>query len=192
MSGPQLWILAGGNGAGKSTFFRLYLKPLGIHFVNADEMARTMFAEASMQASYEAARVATSIRERLLQDRVSFCFETVFSHPSKIDLIAQAKMLGYEIVLTIIHLNNTALNVARVAQRVSEGGHNVPAEKIKTRIPRTLAYLKEAIPLCDRVQIYDNSRTDQPFQPILSIKQGLPAPCQSPLPAWVTELIGDF
>lgn len=100
----QLWLLAGGNGAGKTTFYRLQLEPLGMPFVNADVLAKQLYPDHPEQHSYEAARIAEAIRLRLLQDGRTFCFETVFSHPSKIDFVASAKALGYEIVLVFIHL----------------------------------------------------------------------------------------
>lgn len=91
MHSKQLWLLAGGNGAGKSTFYHTQLEPLGFPFVNA-------------------AIIAEQIRKDLLQQGSSFCFETVFSHHSKIDFAVQAKTSGYEIILVFIHLENISLN----------------------------------------------------------------------------------
>jgi predicted ABC-type ATPase len=82
----QLWVLAGGNGAGKSTFFHLYLAGYGIPFVNADLIARDLNPEKPEEVSYHAAILADQIREDLIAQRTSFCFETVFSHESKIAL----------------------------------------------------------------------------------------------------------
>ncbi|MFN3582101.1 MAG: AAA family ATPase, partial [Pseudomonas sp.] len=83
MSGAkQLWVLTGGNGAGKSTFFRLCLEPRGMAFINADQIARDIDPEHPEQASYEAARLAALLRDGLLREGRSFCYETVFSHPS--------------------------------------------------------------------------------------------------------------
>ena len=191
MAVPQLWLLAGGNGAGKSTFYRLYLKPRGIPFVNADIIAQHLFPEDPEQLSYAASQQAERIRLRYLEEQRSFCFETVFSHPSKIDFLAQAKTLGYAITLVFIHLEFAQLNQARVAQRVSEGGHSVPPEKISSRIPRTLEYIKAAIPLADRVEVLDNSRQDQPFQRVLSIVAGKQHKHRDPLPEWAKDLGSD-
>jgi predicted ABC-type ATPase len=189
MTPPQLWLLAGANGAGKSTFYRLYLKPRGLPFVNADIIARHLFPENPEQLSYAAAQEAEYARNRYLQEQRSFCFETVFSHPSKIDFLGQAKGLGYEITLVFIHLNLPSLNQARVAQRVSEGGHSVPADKIDSRIPRTLNHVKAALPLADRVEVLDNSRQDQPFQRVFSRQPGnLQIHCE-PLPEWASWLL---
>ncbi len=125
----QLWLLVGGNGAGQSTFYRLMFEPLGLPFVNADRLAKLVYPAAAEEHSYEAALLAKQQRNTLLLSGASFCFETVFSHPSKIDFTARAKALGYTVIMVLVHLEQAELNAARVAQRVQGGGHNVPTEK---------------------------------------------------------------
>lgn len=187
----QLWILVGGNGAGKSTFYELMLRPLGIPFINADLIARELYPEDPEGNSYTAAKVAEQIRQEQIQAGNTFCFETVFSHPSKVDFLAQAKALGYEIILVLIHLEHTALNKARIFQRVAEGGHFVPDAKVEQRIPRTLAHIKKAIPLCDHVRVLDNSDSENPVVPVLSIIDGRLQRYIERLPAWVGPLISE-
>ena len=187
----QLWILVGGNGAGKSTFYKLFLEPIDLPFVNADILAKLVYPDAPERHSYDAARLAGQLRGDLLLSGASFCFETVYSHPSKIDFVAQAKALGYEVIMVMIHLQNTDLNKARVAERVSEGGHSVPDEKVISRIPRTLKHVKTSIPLCDRLQVYDNSYEDEPFKPVLTVKNGMIKQHVTPLPDWAEALISD-
>jgi len=186
---PQLWILVGGNGAGKSTYHRLSLEPLGLPFVNADLLARIVFAEAPEAHSYEAAQLAERQRYQLLEQGVSFCFETVYSHPSKIDFIAHAKALGYQVIMVLIHLESTDLNQARIAGRVSEGGHNVPAEKVISTIPRLLDQVRTSIPLVDVLRAYDNSSADDPFAPVFTITNGSLRLHREPLPAWAAALL---
>ncbi|MER0171649.1 MAG: hypothetical protein DU489_13810 [Nitrosomonas sp.] len=188
----QLWLLAGGNGAGKSTFYRTRLAPSGLSFVNADIIAKLLYPQAPEAHSYHAAKLAEHLRLQLLRQGRSFCFETVFSHPSKIDFVAQAKTLGYEIVLVFIHLGDLALNQARIAQRVSEGGHNVPPDKVISRIPRTLKLIKKTLPLCDQVYILDNSRADNPFQQLAVIRDGQIVFRHNVMPDWCWELLADY
>lgn len=191
MSQPkQLWILVGGNGAGKSTFYRLYLQPRGMPFVNADLIAKQLFPDDPEGHSYDAARLAEMERERLLEQGLNFCYETVFSHVSKVDFLGKAKAMGYQIVLVFIHLEQSDLNQARISQRVSEGGHFVPADKVESRIPRTLENVGKAMPLCDQVWILDNSRSDQPYKRIATIKQGVVVFKLEPLPDWAQKLVG--
>ena len=188
----QLWLLAGGNGSGKSTFYRTQLAPRGIPFVNADILAKELYPQAPELHSYDAAMLATEMRLQLLREGRSFCFETVFSHPSKIDFVAQAKTMGYEIILVFIHLDIVPLNQARIAQRVSEGGHHVPDEKVIGRIPRTLKLIKQTLPLCDQTYILDNSRADNPFQQIAVIHDGHLELKGLPMPEWCRELLADY
>lgn len=91
---------------------------------------------------------------QLLQQGRNFCFETVFSHPAKIDFVAQAKALGYQVVMVFIHLEIIELNQARISQRVANRGHNVPEEKVRRRIPRVLSNIQRILPLCDGVYLY--------------------------------------
>lgn len=185
----QLWLLAGGNGAGKSTFYRLFLEPKGIKFVNADLIAREIVPENPEGASYTAANFAGRLREDLLFRGVSFCFETVFSHVSKIDFLANAKTRGYEIILVYIHLSCPELNVARVSQRVSEGGHSVPEDKIYSRIPRTMKNVSAALPLVDSARFLDNSTRENPYQQVVAINKGSVKPLVDPLPSWAEEIL---
>ncbi len=190
MANPrQLWVLAGGNGAGKSTFYNLFLLKYGIKFVNADLIAKDIDSENLESLSYLAATVAAKIRKDLIAHGVSFCFETVFSHESKIDFIAQAKANGYTIVLVYIHLFDSSLNEARVKQRISEGGHSVPPEKIHSRIPRTIKNIKIALSLVDEARILDNSSRDDPFQQIIIMKSGSYEVKADPLPDWAKDLL---
>ena len=188
----QLWLLAGGNGSGKSTFYRTQLQPLGMPFVNADVLAKELYPGQAEVFSYEAAKLAEQIRLQMLQDGRTFCFETVFSHPSKIDFVARAKALNYEVILVFVHLDCVELNYARVEQRVEEGGHFVPPSKVSERIPRTLENVKQALPLCDQVYFLDNSRYDHPFRQVAVIKSGVLHLKQPSLPLWLKQLVDDF
>lgn len=180
----QLWVLAGGNGSGKSTFYRTQLQPLGLAFVNADNIAKEVYPEAPELHSYEAASIAEDLRTQLLASGKSFCFETVYSHPSKIDFVAKAKALGYQVVLIFIHLDNVMLNKARIAQRLLEGGHFVPDHKVESRIPRTLQYVLKTLPLCDELWVLDNSNANFPFRTVLRIKNGEIQKHSTPVPHW--------
>lgn len=185
----QIWVLAGGNGAGKSTFYTLYLEPRGLRLLNADVVAKEINPEKPEAVSYEASSYAERLRRDLIHKGVSFCFETVFSHESKIDFIASAKSLGYETVLVYIHLDNSDMNEARVQQRVSEGGHNVPSEKIRDRIPRTVDNITNAILLFDEARLMDNSSRVDPFKQVAEVRKGILVNCIHPLPGWAQKIL---
>jgi predicted ABC-type ATPase len=116
-------------------------------------------------------------------------FETVFSHESKIYFIAQAKANGYRIILVYIHLFDSSLNEAKVKQRVSEGGHDVPTEKIHARIPRTMKHIKTALSIVDEARILDNSSKDDPFRQIIVMKAGNYEVKVDHLPEWASDLL---
>jgi predicted ABC-type ATPase len=115
---------------------------------------------------------------------VSLCFETVYSHPAKIDFIARAKSLGYQVIMVLIHLDSTDLNQARIASRVSEGGHSVPADKVISPIPRLLDQVRTLIPLVDVLLVYDNSSAIDPFVAVFTITNGCLRLHRGALPAW--------
>jgi predicted ABC-type ATPase len=154
----RLDLVAGPNGAGKSTFVELTLAPMlgGSDFVNADEIAKQRWPKDPASHAYEAALIAAETRAKLIELRRSFIAETVFSHPSKLELIDTAKVGGYAVVLHVV-LIPEQLAVARVAYRVQSGGHPVAENKIRERYHRLWALVAEAITRCDQATVYDNS-----------------------------------
>ena len=193
MAPKQLWVLAGGNGAGKSTFYKSsLLSRKGVLFVNADMIAKQISPENPEQVSYEAASLVGRIRDEILTKGISFCFETVFSHESKIDFIAKAKSLGYQVILVYIHLDTLALHEARVHQRIWEGGHSVPREKIRSRLPRTMKNVAVVLQLVDEARLLENSSHDKPFQQIALIRKGRRIQTIDPLPSWAKDLLKDI
>jgi predicted ABC-type ATPase len=154
----RLDLVAGPNGAGKSTFVELTLAPLlvGSVFVNPDEIAKQRWPDDPSAHAYEAAIVAAEIRAKLIELGRPFIAETVFSHPSKLDLIDTAHGAGYTVVLHVL-LIPEELAVQRVAYRVQAGGHPVAESKIRDRYHRLWALVAEAIRRCDQATVYDNS-----------------------------------
>jgi predicted ABC-type ATPase len=159
----RLDLVIGPNGAGKSTFVALTLAPLlpGSPFVNADEIARQRWPGEAERHSYDAARLAAATRTALIAAGRSFIAETVFSHPSKLDLITEAHARDYTVVLHIL-LIPEELAVQRVRHRVLAGGHNVAEEKIRERHRRLWGLAMRAIGSCDSTTVYDNSRHTGP------------------------------
>jgi predicted ABC-type ATPase len=182
---PIVVALAGPNGAGKTTFYGAHLARAGLRFVNADELARELGIDA-----YEAARVASRVREALVQQRESFVFETVFSDPvgDKLDFLKRLIALGYTVVLCFIGLESAELSEERVAMRVLQGGHDVPAEKLAARFSRTLQNLRRAIRELPHVIVFDNSDLQSPFRRVASFENGAAVEIANPLPAWLPRV----
>ncbi|WP_166904808.1 zeta toxin family protein [Mycobacterium sp. DL440] len=159
----RLDLVVGCNGAGKSTFVELTLAPLlpGSPFVNADEIAKRRWPEDPAPHSYEAALVAAETRAKLIELGESFIAETVFSHPSKLELIDDAQAAGYTVILHCV-LIPEELAVQRVRHRVQAGGHHVPETKIRERYQRLWDLVAIAAPRVDSALFYDNSTVKGP------------------------------
>lgn len=159
----RLDLVVGPNGAGKSTFVELVLARVrpGIVFVNADVIAAQRWPDDPESHSYDAAKVAEATRSELVARQQPFIAETVFSHPSKLDLVRQAAAAGYYTALHVVMVPED-LSVARVDARVAAGGHRVPEAKVRERHRRLWGLVAAAIDLVDSATCYDNSRRSGP------------------------------
>lgn len=177
---PIVVAIAGPNGAGKTTFYHAHLKPAGLRFVNADVVSRELTIE-----PYEAARLAAELREALVASRESFVFETVFSDPvgDKLAFLQQTAAAGYTVVLCFIGISGSDVSETRVAMRVSQGGHDVPAAKLVARFPRTMANLRRAIAVLPHVLVFDNDDLARPFRLVAEFEGGKAIHTLRPPPA---------
>lgn len=165
---PLFVLLAGPNGAGKSTLYRDQLLPLAERFdmdmgpfLNADDYARQRWgADHDPSHDYEAAQHIAALRDERMAQRQPIVTETVFSHPSKQDLLDQATRLGYQVHLEIV-IVPLSTSFERVAARVRDGGHDVPPDKLQARYARTDQYLAQAISSVANARIWNNA-TDAP------------------------------
>jgi len=188
LSTPVLHVLAGPNGSGKSTFVARVLQPVThLPFVNADEIAAERWPGEELEHAYQASRAAAELRRRMLARGESFITETVFSHHSKVALVTQAVALGYLVNLHVM-LVPADLAVARVAERVRRGGHQVPEEKIRERYARLLKLIVDARALADRSTFYDNSRAKVPFRVVATFERGRPVG-EADWPAWTPTVL---
>lgn len=182
-------VLAGPNGAGKSTLFETRVAPsFAGPFINADVIQRNELRDPSPEASYEAARIASSRRAHHIAQRRDFATETVFSHPSKLDLVDEARAGGFTVIVMHVGVDRPDLSVARVAARVAEGGHVVPEHKVRTRYTRGAPFIRAAVLKADRGMVFDNSVLNR--QPIhcLAFTNGHLFFALPRLPGWVRSV----
>jgi predicted ABC-type ATPase len=153
-------IIGGPNGAGKTTWAFNRLPPaLNIReFVNADEIARGLSPLAPESGALAAGRLMLERLNTLVDEHESFAFETTCSGRGHARLIERCRALGYQITLIFLWLSSPDLALARVAQRVGEGGHSIPKDVIIRRYAAGLRNMRVLyLPLADRALIYDNS-----------------------------------
>jgi predicted ABC-type ATPase len=185
---PTLWVLVGPNGAGKSTYYEKVVRPhFGGPFVNADRMASERWPDAPFDHSGEAARAANELREALIEQRKSFATATVFSHPSRMEILRRAGEAGFERWVTWVGVELADLAVARVRERVSRGGHPIPEEKIRARYERMQALAREAVTTCERGMVIDNSTRTRPLRLVLAFERGTLTFQAKDVPRWVTQ-----
>ncbi len=179
---PIIVALAGPNGAGKTTFYRAHLRRAGLRFVSADLLAAELDLE-----PYAAARAADALRTELVRQRESFVFETVFSDPvgDKVTFLEETAAAGYTVVLCFIGIPGPETSEERVAMRVTQGGHDVPPDKLIARFPRTMANLEAAIRRLPHVWVFDNGDLCAPFRKVAVIENGTFTFRAGTLPPWL-------
>lgn len=179
MSRPILHVVAGPNGSGKSTFAHRYLiRRTHLPFINADEIAAARWPGDEQARAYDASRSAAEARAAAIAARESFIAETVFSHPSKRDLILEAVGEGYQVELHVM-LVPEELAVLRVRHRVAAGGHGVPEDKVRARYGRLYTLVAQARTVAHRTTFYDNSSA-KPFRTVAVFDRGV----ATETPAW--------
>lgn len=168
---PSVRLIAGPNGSGKTTLTELlrveHSIPLG-QYLNPDDIAKHIKRSGSFQGSeYDAEKLAQNIavglRDDWLRDELSLTYESVMSHESHIEFVKRAVEKNYKAYLYYVCISDTELNKERVAQRVQEGGHDVPEDKIESRHKRSLANLYDMLQICRRGFLFDNSSSEMVF-----------------------------
>lgn len=160
MEERNLYIIAGCNGAGKTTAsFTILPEILDCkEFVNADEIAKGLSPFQPEKVAFEAGRIMLHRINELLFQNQNFAFETTLATRSYKNKIIEAKSKNYNVTLLFFWLKNPELAIERVKTRVSEGGHNIPVDVIERRYSKGIKNLFEIyIPITDQVLIFDNS-----------------------------------
>ena len=161
---PKLYIIAGCNGAGKTTAsFTILPEILGCkEFINADEIAKGLSPFQPESVAMQAGRIMLARMDELLQKGEIFAFETTLATKSYKQKIEWAQANGYEVTLLFFWLDSPNIAKKRVAQRVAEGGHNIPLETIERRYYNGIANLFAIyIDMVDICYIFDNSEGER-------------------------------
>jgi predicted ABC-type ATPase len=152
---PEVMVFAGPNGSGKSTITRM-AKVVG-EYINADDIKSTILC-----SDMEAAQKAEELREKMVEQKREFTFETVLSTDRNLLLLKKAKDAGFFVRGIYVLTVDPMINISRVNAREALGGHGVPEEKIINRYGKALKLIPELVEVCDILHIYDNS--EEPFR----------------------------
>ena len=173
---PTLCVIAGPNGSGKtSTTIQLLQNEWseGSLYINPDNIAQEQFGDwNSPDAVMKAAKTATELRYKCLEEKRDFVFETVFSSEEKLEFLRKAHEIGFFIRFFYVCTSNPMINVSRITKRYLEGGHEVPISKIISRYYKSYINATKAINFVDRAYIYDNSVEDQLPQLLFRMTEG--------------------
>ena len=164
-SSPRLRLFAGPNGSGKTTLTRRLRQHRSLdlgHYVNPDEIAASLtsspqFEDDEVERFRRAQALAREKREEFLAQCQSMTYESVMSHESHLEFVTRAKRNGFCAYLYYIGIADPSICEQRVAQRVAQGGHPVPREKIYARYQRSLNNLADMCAAVDRGDIWDNT-----------------------------------
>ncbi len=189
---PRLLVVAGPNGSGKTSVTEQGLRHAWFHgclYINPDNLARDRFGDwNSPDAVLKAARLADTMREEALVAGSSVAFETVLSTEGKLDYLRRVKRAGYFIRFFFVGTESPFINAGRIAQRVAEGGHEVPIGKITSRYERSMANSIEAARIADRAYFYDNTPEDEPARLIFRCTDGKVEKRYGPMPNWAKPI----
>lgn len=174
---PVLIVIAGPNGSGKTTITSKILRHEWLEdalYINPDQVAQEQFGDwNSPEAVMQAAQYCEQQREQCLAQRHSLIFETVLSSEGKVDFIRRVHEAGYFIRIFFVATSHPTINASRIAQRVLEGGHDVPIPKIISRYQKSILNCKRVAAIADRVYVYDNSVDDAEARLLFRLTDGL-------------------
>ena len=164
MSSPRqshIYVLAGVNGAGKSSIAGAAFREMGGDYYNPDEAARGLMAAdpalSQVEANSTAWREGVRLLRRAIDERLDYAFETTLGANTIPRLLGEAASRGVEIYVWYVGLSSPELHIERVQARVRRGGHNIPTEYIQRRYEHSRLNLIELLPGLTEVRVYDNS-----------------------------------
>ncbi|HUY26085.1 MAG TPA: AAA family ATPase [Candidatus Binataceae bacterium] len=186
---PWFWLVAGPNGAGKTSSARKLLGEV-LEIVNPDVFAARLSPHAPENAALGAGREAIKRTRILIAQGGTFAVETTLSGRSFAATVRLAQSRGFSVGLIYIGLASARLAIARVRDRRTRGGHDVPAQDVRRRYVRGLRNLSGFAVIADRALFFDNSSSTHPLRRILELNDGERIFRQARLPTWIRRAPG--
>jgi predicted ABC-type ATPase len=163
---PCIYVLAGTNGAGKSSIAGAMLQSAGTEYFNPDEAAKRILVANPIIALEEANAAAWNegrrLLERAISEKGSFAFETTLGGQTIAALLEKAALAGIDVKIWYVGLESPELHIARVRSRVEKGGHDIPEGKIRERYANSRFNLIRLLPKLTELLVYDNSEEADP------------------------------
>src|SRR4051812_30193596 len=163
---PRLYVLAGINGAGKSSIGGAMIRASGADYFDPDEAARRLMAANpgldQVKANAAAWHQGRRLLERAIQERKDFAFETTLGGSTMPGLLSEAAAQGFEVRIWYVGLASPELHIERVRNRVHAGGHDIPESSIRRRWRHSRLNLVQLLPRVTELRVYDNSAEAAP------------------------------
>lgn len=188
MTKPTYHVVAGPNGAGKTTLTRSGAFE-GVAIVDPDDLARRINPDAPETASFAAGKEAIRMIRNNIEDGRDFVQETTLSSVTTLGTAREAKDDGFRVELHFVGVRSVSQSHERVGDRVRQGGHDIPAEDIDRRFPKTFANAERLAQNADKSTFYDNSEPDRPHRVVLS-REGRSMTLGDDPPQWAKTLHG--
>lgn len=178
---PHIYVLAGTNGAGKSSLMGAMLLQQGVEYFDPDLAAKRISSVnllfgnpgiSQLEANSAAWHEGKRLLERAITERLDFAFETTLGGKTIANLLDRALLEGIEVRIWYVGLDTVERHIARVRSRVAQGGHDIPEERIRERYTQSRLNLIRLLPRVTELLLYDNSkeadpRTDAAPEPVL-------------------------
>ena len=201
-SRPCIYVVAGTNGAGKSTVMGAAIVESGAEYFNPDDIARGLRAAdeslSQQEANIEAWNQGRERLEQAIESRLTYAFETTLGGKTIAALLERALGAGIDVKMWYVALATADLHIARVQARVSKGGHDIPPEKIRARYDHSRQNLVRLLPVLTELRVFDNSaegdplagQTPMPNLVLHTARGKILAMCQpSDVPEWAKPLV---
>jgi predicted ABC-type ATPase len=163
---PCIYVLAGTNGAGKSSLAGAAFLRAGVEFFNPDQAARLILARnrgLGLEAANSAAwQQGTRLLERAITERLTFAFETTLGGRTITALLERALATGLEVRVWYVGLSSPELHLARIRARVAQGGHDIPEARVRARYDSSRLNLIRLLPTLTELRVHDNSAEADP------------------------------
>lgn len=189
MEYPVMYVFAGNNGSGKSSFRNIIGEKLGIQVnVDPDSLGRKYKSHKDMRAGRETLLLV----EKYIESQTTFSMETTLSSKISLKQIRKAKDKGYKIVIYYLGLSDITINLKRISQRVERGGHHIPTGIVLRRSDRTVKNLITIMDIVDEIYLVDNTSLNAHIFAKITVGHKEVDAISEEIPQWAEPILNNF